>query len=349
MYEKNILNEIIKYNEPITIEKFIEISLYSKNGYYKKSDVIGKKGDFITSPEISQLFGEILGLFINDFWSSSIKQNFNLIELGPGKGTLLLDILRVNNADDNFINNLNINLVEKNIKLIAEQKNLLKKNNINLNKIRWLDDFKINSKNPIIVLANEFFDCFPVRQFYKKKDKWNEKMVQFNNNEKYLQIKDRQIDDLKTLNLIKSYNPNDVLEISEAREKYFSKICKKIFSVGGSMIAIDYGYIKKPNNFTLQALFNNKKSNVLENIGYQDISSLVDFDKLIKITKNYGLKIYLFNSQHDFFVKYGIKERYHKLSYKCSGEQKKIIKNGIDRIIDKKNMGSLFKVLIITK
>ena len=349
MYEKNILEEIIKYNEPITIEKFIEISLYSEKGYYKKSDVIGKKGDFITAPEISQLFGEILGLFIYNFWSSSIKKSFNLVELGPGKGTLLLDILKVTNVDDNFVDSLDINLVEKNIKLIEDQKTLLKKNNMNFNRIKWFDDFKIDNKNPIIVLANEFFDCFPVRQFYKKKNKWNEKMVQFNSNENYLQLKDKQIKDLKTLDLIKSYNPSDILEISETRERYFSKICKKIYSVGGCMIAIDYGYIEKPKNFTLQALFNNKKSNVLDNIGCQDISSLVDFDKLIKIVKNYDLKIYLFNSQHDFLLKYGINERYHRLSSKCSEAQKKIIKNGMDRIMDKNNMGSLFKVLIITK
>ena len=95
MHKNIILEKIIKIRKPITIEKFTNLCLYSKNGYYKNTDVIGQSGDFITAPEISQLFGEIIGLYIFDFWKNKINEPFDLIELGPGKGTLLIDILRI--------------------------------------------------------------------------------------------------------------------------------------------------------------------------------------------------------------------------------------------------------------
>ena len=115
------------------------------------------------------------------------------------------------------------------------------------------------------------------------------------------------------------------------------------------MIAVDYGYLEKPKNFTLQSFFNNKNSNVLDNIGFQDITSLVDFKSLISIAKSNKLKIDIFNTQRDFLIKNGIFERSKKISANCSTDQKKIIKNGLNRIIDKFNMGSIFKVLVVSK
>ena len=114
MDNSKILDEIIKYEKNISIEKYIDICLYSKNGYYKNLDVIGRKGDFITSSEISQLFGEIIGLFILDYWQTKINKPFNLIELGPGSGTLISDILRVTKKFKNFNESAEVNLVESN-------------------------------------------------------------------------------------------------------------------------------------------------------------------------------------------------------------------------------------------
>ena len=95
MHNKNVYKKLINIQNPIPIEKFIEISLYDEDGYYSNSNVIGSAGDFITSPEISQLFGEILGLYILNYWQENIKKKFNLIELGPGRGTLLIDIMNI--------------------------------------------------------------------------------------------------------------------------------------------------------------------------------------------------------------------------------------------------------------
>ena len=174
-------------------------------------------------------------------------------------------------------------------------------------------------------------------------------MVQYNSIEKSLKLIDLKVYNQNTLKDIKSYNPFNLLEISKSREKYFSKICKNIQTVNGIMITVDYGYLDKPANFTLQSVYNNKHSNILDNIGYQDITSLVDFKSLISIAKSYNLKINIFTTQRNFLIQNGINERANKILKNCKKHQKEIIISGLNRIIDKNNMGSIFKVLVISK
>ena len=225
----------------------------------------------------------------------------------------------------------------------------MKKNNYNLDNISWNTNFVANSKKPAMIIANEFFDCLPVRQFYKKDNNWFEKMVIYNHENKNLKITDKEIKSIKTKNLIKDYNPSEVLEISKSREKYFAKICKYIFKFGGIMMIFDYGYYKKPKNFTLQSLYRNKKSNIIDNLGNQDITSLVDFKKMIEIAKFNKINIDYYTTQRDFLLKYGILERSKQVLKKSKPIKKKMIIDGLNRIINKNNMGSLFKVLIISK
>lgn len=348
MHERKILDEIKKIGKPITIEKYIDLCLYGKNGYYKKSNILGKKGDFTTAPEISQLFGEIIGLFILDKWNNSIKQEFNLIELGPGNGTLILDILRITKKFINFNQSLKIHLIEKNKNLKKKQKELLSNIDLN-NKIKWSENFNLLSTKPTIILANEFFDCLPIRQFYKNNSQWYEKMIKFKQNDKALKYENKLINNKKILHILKKNNPKDIFELSISREKYFTKMCTHISNVGGFIFIVDYGYLEEPSNFTLQSMQNNKKTNILDNIGFQDITSLVDFNKFLFIAKKKGLKINTFCSQRDFLIKYGIFERAKKISINASQRQKNIINQGLERVIDINRMGSSFKVLIISK
>ena len=140
-----------------------------------------------------------------------------------------------------------------------------------------------------------------------------------------------------------------IAEISKEREGYFTKLCKHIESSKGVIIIIDYGYFERPNNFTLQSLHHNKKTNVLDNIGLQDISSLVDFKSLIKIANSNDLNIDFFSSQREFLLNNGIKKRSKKIMENSKIKQKKDIKEGLERLIDNNKMGTLFKVLIISK
>lgn len=349
MIKQELIKEILKNNNFISIEKFTEICLYGKKGYYKNSDVIGKAGDFITSPEISQLFGEIVGLFIFSIWKKNINKPFDLIELGPGKGTLLIDMLNITKSFSDFSKSTYIYLIEKNNKLIKTQDKNLKKFNFNLKNIKWLKDINLKSKRPKIFIANEFFDCLPIRQYYKKNKTLYEKLVTFNKTNNSFVLKDMEILDKKHISEIQKYEFKNTLEISNLRERYFKKICKYLAKTGGLVIIFDYGYIDKPNHFTLQSLFNNKASNVIDNPGKQDITSLVDFNSLIKLSKNYDLHVDIFCNQREFLLSNGINERANKIIDKSTALQKNIIKSGHMRLIDEGNMGSLFKVLVISK
>ena len=174
-------------------------------------------------------------------------------------------------------------------------------------------------------------------------------MVIFNQTDQCMQFKDTVTANLKTLKKINNYKSKEVLEISKSRENYFMNICKHIDAVGGMIIIIDYGYFDRPNHFTLQSLYNNKKSNVLDNPGLQDITSLIDFNQLIIIAKSNNLKVDIFSTQREFFLNHGIKERAKKIMLKSTQKQKKIIRKGLERLIDKNKMGSLFKVLVVSK
>ena len=352
MFRNKILAEIVKKqnnSKIISVEKFTETCLYGKYGYYNNSNVIGKKGDFITAPEISQLFGDIVGLFILYKWKTNIKKKFNFYELGPGKGTLLIDILNITKRFTEFQKFINIYLVEKNNKLVEMQKNNLLNFKFNFKKMQWLKNFTKQNNYPNIILANEFFDCFPVRQFFKKNNIWYEKMLEIKHNESSIKFKDMKVDSIKTLMELNKQKNSEVLEISNSREKYFDKICKHIFKLGGMIIVIDYGYNNQPGYFTLQSIYNNKKSNILDNLGEQDISSLVDFSRLIYLGEKNNLKIDHFSSQREFLINFGIKEREKQILQNVNDNQKTIIQNGVKRILDKKNMGNLFKVLVLSK
>ena len=352
MHKNKIFEELVKKkvkSKIISIEKFTEACLYGKFGYYNNSNVIGKKGDFITSPEISQLFGDIIGLFILYHWKINLKKNFNFYELGPGKGTLLIDLLNITKKFNEFQKSMNIYLIEKNIKLIEVQKSNILSLNYKPKKNSSLKNFSKKNQYPNIIFANEFFDCFPVRQFFKKNQTWYEKMIEIKYNESLIKFKDVIINDKKTLKQLNQYKNFEVLEISNSRDKYFDKICKHISKLGGMIIVIDYGYRNHPGYFTLQSVYNNKRSNVLDNIGKQDITSLVDFNKLIDLGKKNSLKIEHFSSQREFLLNNGIKERENKILSIANNKQRIMIQKGVKRIIDKKDMGNLFKVLVLSK
>ena len=174
-------------------------------------------------------------------------------------------------------------------------------------------------------------------------------MIEIKYNESSIKFNDVIINDKKTLKQLNQYKNFEVLEISNSRDKYFDKICKHISKLGGMIIVIDYGYRNHPGYFTLQSVYNNKRSNVLDNIGKQDITSLVDFNKLIDLGKKNNLKIEHFSSQREFLLNNGIKEREKKILKVANNKQRIMVQKGVKRIIDKKDMGNLFKVLVLSK
>jgi len=349
MVKEKIIKKIIENNQPITIEEYIEFCLYDKQGYYKNNSILGKSGDFITAPEISQLFGEIIGLCIYSLWKKNIDKPFNLIELGPGKGTLLIDILNITKTFLKFQKSLNIKLIETNDDLIKQQKYNLNTNVLHTNNIKWIKDLTSLPSSPAIIYANEFLDCLPIRQFHHKNDTWVEKMVNFNKEDETFFTENKIIQDPATLSFLDKQNHNNILEISEQRDNYFHQICKYLRKFGGASLIIDYGYFDHPNNFTLQSISRHRQASIFDNPGRQDITSLVNFKRLIEISKQHKLNIYTFCSQKEFLLSHGIEIRKDAVLQKCNNKQKDIIEKGYERLIDGNNMGSLFKVLIVTR
>ncbi len=337
-----IIKEINKKGS-ISVEEFIQICQFENNGYYINQNPIGKNKDFITAPEISQMFGEILAVFIINFWEKKIKTNFNLIELGPGKGTLLNDVLRIASKNQKFLNASYITLIEKNKSLMRIQKN-----KIIFKSIRWTKEFDIKNQNiPSIVYSNEFFDCFPVRQF-NKKGNWYEKFITYNYTEKKFSFILKKVKNDKLLNSLKKFNNVKVAEISEKRVKYFNSVCKFIKKNRGLFVTIDYGYKNPPSHLSLQTIYNHKKTHLFENIGKQDITSHVNFDELIHIAHKHDLKIDIFCTQKDFLITCGIQERKNYLEKNKNELIAKNLESGYQRLIDKSQMGEIFKVLVVS-
>jgi len=324
------------------LDKFIGNALYNRNGYYYKQNPIGDKNDFITAPEISQMFGEIIGLYLYFIWKTKLNSEFNLIELGPGKGTLFKDIAKSVINYPNFLNKAKIEFIEINKNLIKIQKDNLKK--LNLKNIRWLKKINYKSNNPLIIYSNEFFDCFPVRQFVLD-DFWSEKYVSYNKIEQKFYFKNKIVKNKKLLLSLNKYKRQKIFEISNERNNYFEKICKFIRKNGGIFLTIDYGYFKNLKHFSLQAVQNHKYSNILENIGQKDISSHVNFNEFKNIAIDNKLKIEEYCTQKDFLIKHGILERAKILSKLNNIEN---IKIDLNRLTNKVEMGELFKCIIVS-
>ena len=226
MLSKRKINKIKLLNNKknFRLDKFIELALFASNGYYIRNKPIGRKFDFVTSPEISQMFGEIIGVYLVYHWKEKINSKFNLIELGPGNGTLFKDIERTAQILPNFFENADVNLIEINKELREIQKKNL--NYFRQSKIRWSNALNLRSKLPSIIYSNEFFDCFPVRQFLNDNYHWFERYVKFNKKEnKYYSINKRVISK-KILEYLSKYKKQKIYEVSFSRNKYFEQICK---------------------------------------------------------------------------------------------------------------------------
>ena len=335
-----------KNNNFFTLDKFIEDSLYNKkHGYYMKKNPFGEKGDFITAPNISILFSEMIAIWVISFWEKlNCPKQFNLIELGAGNGEMMRVLVRTFSKFPKFKNSCKINILEKSELLQRTQKT-----NIKDAKIKWLDNLNELNNFPCIFIANEFFDALPIKQFLKKEKKWYERHVKFTN-DKRLEFLDIPFDMLKFEKEIKfkiSYNQK-FIEYSPLTEKYLKTILKKIKLNNGGILIIDYAYLEREMKNTLQAVSKHKYCDVLKAFRNSDITYNLSFDLINKIIKKFGSYKSLSTTQKNFLTKLGIQNRAEILSKNMLFSEKADIYFRIKRLIDKNQMGHLFKVMFIT-
>ena len=335
----------IKKSGEIPLDKFIDLSLYNKKiGYYMKKNPFGKKGDFITAPNISRLFSEMIAIWIISFWKNlGSPRNFNLIELGAGNGEMMKVLLESFQNFPSFLESCNIIIHEKSPILIKIQKEKLSKS-----KIIWVSQINKIKKNPSIFIANEFFDAMPIKQFRKQRNIWYEKFVNFENYSKasFIEKKTNIKKIEKRLNFKISQNQN-FIEYSEFGFDYLKNISNIIKKNTGGLLIIDYGYLEKKMKNTLQAVSNHKFANILDNIGGVDITHNINFELFKKFTQKLGGLDNNLNTQKNFLIKMGIKERAEILSRNKNFSKKADIFYRLNRLIDEKQMGTLFKVMFI--
>ena len=335
-----------KKNALVTLDKFIEEALYNKkHGYYMKKNPFGKSGDFITAPNISMLFSEMIAIWLISFWEKLDRpKQFNLIELGAGNGEMMKILIRTFNKFPIFKKSCKINILEKSKLLQKTQKT-----NINNKKIRWLNNLNELNNLPCIFIANEFFDALPIKQFLKKEKKWYERHVNFTNNKK-LEFLDVPFDMLKFEKEIKfkiSYNQK-FIEYSPLATKYLKTIIKKIKLSNGGILIIDYAYLDREMKDTLQAVSKHKYCDVLKSFRNADITYNLSFNLINKIINKLGPCSSLSTTQKKFLSKLGILNRAEILSKNMSFNEKADIYFRVKRLIDENQMGHLFKVMFIT-
>ena len=344
------MNSLSKYfpeAKKITIDKFIYNVLYDKDyGYYFKKVPFGKKGDFITSPGITSLFSEMIALWIISLWEHMDKPKiFNLVELGPGNGRMCKTLITVFKKFPDFLNSVNIFLYEKSKSL----KNL-QKNNLKNQKIKWIKSFNKIEKGPILFLGNEFFDAIPIKQFKKINNILYEQYVELENNSKIKTFFQKA--DTKTINKLKKYNllkNQSFVEYPKQGLAELKRIVNMIKKQNGGLLLIDYGFLKQKSINTLQSVKNHKSNMLLNNIGSSDITSLVNFGLIKKYLEIKKLRVNNVVTQGFFLKKMGIVNRAESAAKRMNFKEKSDLYFRIQRLLNPKQMGELFKFLFACK
>ena len=332
------------YNLPL--DKFINLSLYKKNsGYYMKKNPFKNKGDFITSPNISRLFSEMIAIWVISFWQSlGSPTKINLVELGAGNGEMMKDLYDSFQSFPSFFNSCNFIIYEKSPFLIKVQKKKLKNA-----KIIWTSKIDKIKKIPSIFIANEFFDALAIKQFRKDKNLWYEKFVNIKEPRKAFffekKIDLKKIE--KKINFRISQNQS-FIEYSELGFQYLKDISSIIKRNTGGLLLIDYGYTENKMKNSLQAVSNHKFAKILDNISNADITHSISFSLYKRFIEHLGGLKNNLTTQKDFLLKMGIEKRAEIISQNLNFFKKADIYYRLKRLIDEKQMGKLFKVMFIT-
>ena len=339
--------KFFKKKNPIPCDEFFQNVLYDKkNGYYATKFPFGKNGDFITAPKISNLFSEIIAVWMISTWHVFGKpKKFNIIELGPGDGSLTKILLKAFKRFPEFDNAKNIYLYE-----ISDFLKNLQKKNIKDSKVKWINNFKSINIGPVIFFGNEFFDAMPIKQFKNEKGFFFEKYYVLNKNNNIKEIfKKASIKDTSNINSYKSIKKLKFIEFPKYGFEELKKIIKKIIKLQGCLLLIDYGYTKAGNQNTLQSVMNHKKNNLLSNLGKADITSHVNFKLLSEFFVKNNLKVKKIIPQQKFLKNMGIIDRAKMISKKMKFSHQTNMYLRLKRLLNSSLMGELFKVSLAYK
>ncbi|MDA0368063.1 MAG: SAM-dependent methyltransferase [Proteobacteria bacterium] len=338
------LRQMIAINGPITVARFMAEALGNPDhGYYMTRDPFGATGDFITAPEVSQMFGELFGAWCADLWRQmGMPSPVALIEVGPGRGTLMSDALRATRQIRGFHAALNIHLVETSPLLRARQASALAAYDV-----RWHDAVDDVPTGPAIVVANELFDALPIHQFQFADGQWHERLIEFAEDGAFRFVLDPTGARFPGLNRFADPPPNAIAEICPSGAALALQLAGRLAGHPGAALIVDYGHVQPGFGDTVQGVRAHRAQDIFDAPGTVDICAHVDFAALRDAAHDGGARVWGPVAQGAFLTQLGIETRAAALTAASPTDSASIAAD-MHRLTGPNEMGRLFKVLALT-
>jgi NADH dehydrogenase [ubiquinone] 1 alpha subcomplex assembly factor 7 len=343
------IKKLIASSGPMPVWRYMELCLtHPRHGYYVSRDPLGREGDFTTAPEVSQMFGELLGLWAASVWRAmDSPPALRLIELGPGRGTMMADALRALRVLPPLYQALSIHLVEINPVLREKQAATLS----GVRNILWHDHIDEVPPGPSVILANEYFDVLPVHQVVKRETGWHERTIEIDaggNLAFGASAEPMPRFEVLLPPLVRAAPVGAVFEWRPDAE--IMKIAARVRDDGGAALIIDYGHLRSDAGDTFQAIARHSFADPLKNPGQADVTAHVDFQALARAAEDLGARVHGPVSQGEFLKILGIEQRAATLMAKTTPEVAEDISGALKRLTEsgRGGMGSMFKVLAIS-
>jgi len=345
---ETLIRKQIAANGPMPVSRYMQMCLtHPEHGYYLRRDPLGRDGDFITAPEVSQMFGELIGLWAASVWNAmGMPQEVKFIELGPGRGTMMADALRAVRILPAFHEAISVHLVETSPVLRDRQREKLAEAAY----VEWYDSIDDVPEGPAIILANEFFDALPIHQAVKQDTGWHERVIEIDDDVLAYGVAKDPIPRFEVLlpPLVRAAPNGAIFEWRS--DTAIMTIARRLRDQGGAALIIDYGHLRSDAGDTFQAVAKHNFTNPLRNAGHADVTAHVDFQALARAAEDVGARAHGPVEQGAFLNRLGIETRAQALMKNATEDGKKLITAGLARLTgpSPEGMGSLFKVLGIS-
>ncbi len=338
----------IQRHGPLSVAAFMAMALHDpRGGYYARHEPVGRTGDFITAPEISQIFGELIGLWCADLWQRIGRPDpVILAELGPGRGALMQDFLRAAATVPAFRQALRLYLIEASPVLRAEQQRRLA-----AAEPQFVEGIEgLPPGPPLMLVANEFLDALPIRQLVRGRLEWTERLVAVDDASRLVFVSGPESPALSLLVplTLRGLPPGAVVEICPAAAALAAALGERFARAPGAALVIDYGYFPSAAGPTLAALRHHRPVGVLDEPGNADLSAHVDFAAFADSARSAGAAVWGPVPQGRFLTALGAEARLGRLAERASPAQRALLESGLRRLIDPAEMGNLFKAMALS-